>query len=372
MLNSVSHFALAHVRCALAVVLLAAAMPSDAQTIRTEQLSMDAEAADLYVNAYRVQALGDGSRFVIYRSPVPREPSALAAALVSGDGAVTRMTVAEWIPPEELTPETIGQIYAASLSPDRNTLAVSIGWRHPKEQGTTAVAVLRRSEQRWRLSHLIRGLNSTGDLLLTGSGLLLALTADLRRAEATGTPPLLTVMSLDGRVVLEAFPTASADPDPSDRNRSRLGMSKGVYTLFDAERGQVVFFDLQDARQTRGADPKERYVRVAYASEPAVKLRLIKTVGLGNGTVVPPADAKIEDAHVYPDGTVAVVHSMLPQENDGVATLVTLHSPDGKSRSWHPDGVFFKPVFWENERLVGIARGKTPESDLIVNSVVFE
>ena len=349
------------------------ALGADAQTVRRETMARTARAADVYMNAHRAQSLSDGSRFVIYRQPVPAEASALAAAWITPDGAVTRTAAADWVAREEIAPGTLGQIYAAAMSTDAKTLAVSIGWRHPENGGTNAVAVLRRSAGNWRLSHLIRGLSATGDLLLTDSGLLLALTADRRRAEANGTtPPLLTVLSLDGRVLLEAFPTASADPDPTHRNRSRLGRSKGAYTLFDTERGQASLFDLKEAARPRTSEPKGRNVAVAYASKPAVELQMLRTIALADLASPSPGDAIVEDAHVYPDGTVAVVHSMRPRDHAGVSTLVTLQSPDGTSRSWHPNGVFFKPVFWENGRLVGIARGETPESDLIVNSVVFE
>jgi hypothetical protein len=362
----------AHRRFAAVIVAAVAVAALAATDVRVESapLARNSAAANVYDTAYRAQSLADGSRFVIYRSPAASEPSALAAALIGSNGSLLRMKAADWIAAEDLAPHTVGQIYAASMAADHKTMAVSIGWRHVKNGGTNAVAILRRNGDAWHFSHLIRGLGSVGDVLLTKTGLLIAVTGNRERGIARGTqPPLLTVLTTGGRVLAEGFPAAAAgDELETYRNASRIVALRRGYAFFDAERGRAITFALDNERSVAPGATPSRNVDVVYPSKDRLRLLVKATTTLRADARR--ADALIEDAHVADDGTVAIVRSTLPQENDGIATSVTIQSPGGVSRNWHPAG-FWKPVFWENNRLVGIARGATPEADLTVHRVTF-
>ena len=333
-------------------------------------------AAGIYAHAYRAQALPDGSRVVIYRSPVAAEQFALPAAIIEPNGEVQRIAASNWIPTDEIATGTLGQIYAVAMSPDRQTLAVSIGWRHPQHGGTNAIAILRRQGASWRLSHLIRNLGAAGDLLLTRDGRLLATTANRERGKALGTPPpMVTLLSLDGIVLEEAFPSATSGPDLEVfRNRSRLGVSGALFTFFDAERGEVVHFKLdREAERERRKIRGQSVAAVFPSRAPRHRvLNVVRTTRLGElqAGSSPDDDGIIEDVHVFGNGAVAVVRSFVPDQNQGVGTLVTIENADGRRKTWHPKE-FWSPVFFEGERLIGVSRGATPDDDLIVHIASF-
>lgn len=338
--------------------------------VGSEELSVREPVAQLYAAAHRVQELSDGSRFIIYRSPLPAEPSALAATLVAPDGSLTTLTASDWVPEGEIAAHTIGQIYSAAISPDNELMVVSLGWRHPLKGGSNALAVLSRTKGSWQFSHLLRGLGSVGDVAFAKDGIIAAVTGSRPDTDGVAIPPLLTLLTPKGRILLETIPASSLEPDLSLRNASRVSVAGDLYRFFDAEQMILTTFRLRLRMPVDRQLPIRRNLYVEAGVKEDASIELVDSISIDQD-VNDLIGAVVEDAGFLDDGRFALVYSALPPENNGMALRVVIRSPDGSATKWDSTS-FWKPVLWTRNALVGIERGRTPLDNIFIRRATFE
>src|SRR3984893_1978502 len=167
-----------------------------------EEVPSTVATASALSKAHRVIAFADGSRFAIHHEPNTWEKSAIGATLTRPDGK-TKMFWAENFVPENMgkdsrpAPNTVGQIYGATLFADGDTMAVSIGWVDGQGRSHNAIGIRSLSKG---LQNLIELDGTVRDLVAGPGNLLLAVVYLPERTRQTVGSPLLIALDTKGVV----------------------------------------------------------------------------------------------------------------------------------------------------------------------------
>jgi hypothetical protein len=302
----------------LLIVSLFASTASAGIVLSDKTMAPSAAYAGYYHSARRVIQLADGSDLILYE-PLPRDerPPAIDAFMISARGVDEdrsfRLSV--WIP-EQIQPDTYGQITGAAMSSDHRWLAFVGGWAGVRDhRGHSGVFLLQQEPKSgyWRLKSWfdVPGV-SLGDMAFGPDDTLLLL-AQKGRPEG-GPAPILTVFSYSGQNLgwfLDDPEHGNWMVTPCTNAEGRIvRIDEKTYGIYDPESSQV------------------RTVEVTHAAE-KVAVRQTKSVPLP----FPRERVNLVGFDPRPDGRVTIARSIfetLPTGKRRLRTVITVLNPNGQ------------------------------------------
>ena len=267
----------------------------------------------LYLNAHRIIGLVDGSQVLLLNRPAPKEPIAIDGMFISSKGSAydVSLRVVHWIP-NELAPETSGQIYSAAMSDDQQWLTVTGGWMGRDGRGHNGVFVLRREPvpnfDNWHLKSWFDVRGMTISEIQFGPDDTVITTSQEDKPDG-GAAPLITVFTFAGQK-LGSFISVEKHGAPGSAGMSRLTRIEKIgsssFAIYDPEKALV------------------RYVAISSTAG-RVDVRQTGSVSLS----FPERKSNVVAFDALPDGHVAVARTVI-QEDRRSYTLVSALSPDGR------------------------------------------
>lgn len=321
--------------------------------------------AILLGKALRAIALPDGSRLLLHLEAGTLEKNAVGATRITPDGRRKTFWAENFFreaPESGQGPaaRTVGQIYGAAMLPDRDTLAMSIGWVDARGKGHNAVGF-------WSLSRgaqkVVEFDGTVRDLAAIGEGLVVAVSHVPSRGSSRTGWPLLTLLDTEGLVHGEFFSL----PGEADMRTIGEAVTNARIERLADKRAALYFDRDQTVSQVDFSGPAEASARASrgsalnvlkarYEIPPDTKASIGRPVSLADQDQ---PGSRVLGFRVEPDGSVTAVKTVGGARPR--TTVRTYRSGDAVVEVWSTSAPW-RLAYWNDAAVVGLAA----QQDLMV------